>query len=515
MAHLATTRLLEELTSTITLIDVGARWGVVSPWNEFGSKGRIICFEADAEECERLNKLKDNEATIYVPLALADHDRGVTLNITDGVGCSSIYLPKRILYNEYPGLAIMRPIRTVTCPSTTLDHYCEQNHITSIDAMKLDTQGSELDVLKAATGILETVSLIDIEVEFNELYEGQPLFCDVDGFLRSRGFVLWRINNLAHYSNGLVEGANSGILIASEPGSFQTIEQDNGQLFWAQAHYVRREFVPTEPEAELETEQALKAAILVGQYGHWDLSLEILRKCGDPKLFGLLESMIKPCDPQMPVSDQLTRAHAEIAELRQKNAELQASHAKQVEESLRWFEATVGGGSGVALSSGRAGGAQERHSKPIWRSMWRLRHRKTAIALARQAARQKKWELAVRHYRDAVDQAPRSAALWLQYGHALKEAGKLETSERAYRHALECDNRMADTYLQLGHLLGLQNRHIEAGESYIRALRLAPRLQEALHSLQALGWASDDIDRAVHQPSSEVLAGSKNEHNVA
>jgi FkbM family methyltransferase len=389
MTHLATKSLLQELTSTITLVDVGARWGVVSHWNELGSKGRIICFEADAEECDRLNNLKENETATYVPFALADHDRGVTLNITEGVGCSSIYPPKRILYDEYPALAIMRPVRTVFCLSTTLDQYCEENNITVVDAIKLDTQGSELDVLQAATRILKTVSLIDIELEFNELYEGQPLFCDVDGFLRSHGFVLWRMNTLAHYSDGLVEGANSGIVIASEPGSFQTIEQDNGQLFWAQAHYVRREFVPTEPEAELDTEQALKAAILVGQYGHWDLSLEILRKCGDPKLFGLLKSMIKPCDPQMPVSDQLIRAHAEIAQLRQKNAELQASHAKQVEESLRWFEATVGGGSGVDLSSGRAGGAQERHSQPVWRSMWRLRHRKTAIALARHAARQK------------------------------------------------------------------------------------------------------------------------------
>ena len=514
MPHLATECLLEEVSSTITLIDVGARWGVVSSWNEFGSKGRLICFEADPEECERLNNLKENKTAIYVPLALANHDRGVSLNITDGVGCSSIYPPKRILYDEYPGLTIMRPVRTVTCPSITLDQYCASNGITSIDAIKLDTQGSELDVLKAATRILKTVSLIDIEVEFNELYEGQPLFCDVDYFLRSHGFVLWRMNNLAHYSKGLVEGANSGILIASEPGSFQTIGQDNGQLFWGQAHYVRREFAPTEPEVELDTEQALKAAILVGQYGHWDLSLEILRKSGDPKLFSLLASIIRPCGPQIPLRDQLTTAHAEIAELRRHNAELRAVLTKHAEESRRSFEATIEEGSGVDSSRAGPGSEPEHDSQPVWRSMWQLRHRKRAITLARCAARQERWELAVRYYRDAIDQAPRNAALWVQYGHALKEAGKFEASERAYQRALECDDRIADTHLQLGHLLGLQNRPIEAGESYIRALRLAPRLQDAFYALRSLGWASDDIDRAVYHPS-QVSARSRDEHNLA
>jgi Methyltransferase FkbM domain len=58
-----------------------------------------------------------------------------------------------------------------------------QNNINNVDAIKLDTQGSELDILRGATHVLPTVSLIDIEVEFNELYDGQPLFCDVDRFL--------------------------------------------------------------------------------------------------------------------------------------------------------------------------------------------------------------------------------------------------------------------------------------------------------------------------------------------
>jgi hypothetical protein len=45
--------------------------GAVSLWHEFGDKGRLICFEADPEECERLNSLSKLN-TLYVPVALAD-----------------------------------------------------------------------------------------------------------------------------------------------------------------------------------------------------------------------------------------------------------------------------------------------------------------------------------------------------------------------------------------------------------------------------------------------------------
>jgi len=54
-----------------------------------------------------------------------------------------------------------------------------------IDFMKLVIQGAELMALQNATTVLATTSVIQCEVEFVELYKGQPLFADVDSFLRS------------------------------------------------------------------------------------------------------------------------------------------------------------------------------------------------------------------------------------------------------------------------------------------------------------------------------------------
>ncbi len=289
MTHRATLALLDQLSSQITLVDAGARGGAASLWDEFGAQGRLICFEADAEECDRLNR--PGNGTAYIPYALAEHDRGVEVHITAGPACSSVYPPKPELYERYPGLGVMRPERTIYCPSITLDQYCAQSGIAGVDAIKLDTQGSELDILRGSFKTLQSVSLIDIEVVFNALYDGQPLFCDVDRFLRDRGFVLWRLTHLAFCSTGTIDSASPVQLDSVASAAYQIIPQENGQLFWGDAHYVRREFA-TVPDAHLDREQALKAAILVGQQGYWDLALEILRKSGDRKLRAVLGTIM-------------------------------------------------------------------------------------------------------------------------------------------------------------------------------------------------------------------------------
>src|SRR5579872_6024814 len=56
--------------------------------------------------------------------------------------------------------------------------------------------------------------------------------------------------------------------------------------------------------------------------------------------------------------------------------------------------------------------------------------------LAARAQRRGDWRRVARHYRAALRYRPRAAALWVQYGHALKESGRVGAAVGAYRRAI-------------------------------------------------------------------------------
>ena len=124
---------------------------------------------------------------------------------------------------------------------------------------------------------------------------------------------------------------------------------------------------------------------------------------------------------------------------------------------------------------------------------------KKLISRADRARDARDWVLAARYYREALDHKPDTPAIWVQYGHALKESGNVAEAENAYRKSLELDAEIADTHLQLGHALKIQGRRIEAGTAYLRALALDPALDHASVELRALGWTRGRIQLALRR----------------
>ena len=257
----------------LNFVDVGARWGVQSRFAV--SKARIICFEPDGDECARLAQNAPPNVR-YLPYGLADCAGSQTLYITREPACSSIYAPVRNLYRCYPQLSCIEPVRTVKIDCKAFDEVARLEALGPVTAMKLDTQGSELAILRGAKDALKTCSLIDIEVEFNPIYEGQALFCDIDRFLRDQGFVLWQLENLVHYSPEHMQAARRDFGIANDPER-HAVEFPGGQLFWSQAQYVRATY-PRTSSATIHETEGVRAAVAASLYGFYDLAIEILRK---------------------------------------------------------------------------------------------------------------------------------------------------------------------------------------------------------------------------------------------
>jgi FkbM family methyltransferase len=226
------------LERPVVAIDVGCRDGVRPEWRELGPHARLVGFDPDPAECARLNDTAhDHTQERYEPLALAASDGEATLYLTADPQSSSLYPPDPCALRRYPELWRHEPRGTQTIPTTTIDSWARGAELGAIDALKIDVQGAELDVLRGAERSLSSVRVIETEVEFQALYEGQPVFTDVDRFLRERGFGLWRLREIHHC--GLSPA------LRAEPvfgvGDYVEHTRLGGQIAWANAVYVREE----------------------------------------------------------------------------------------------------------------------------------------------------------------------------------------------------------------------------------------------------------------------------------
>lgn len=186
--------------------------------------------------------------------------------MTQDPACSSLYAPIPDVIAEFPELEVTQLVRTEEVKLKRLDVWCAGQQ-TRPHAMKLDVQGAELDVLRGSVGVLSDVVMIELEVEFNRIYAEQPLFADVDAFLRARGFRLWRLGQLVHYSRGRV----SQTTVIQDLQAFDSqrvgFAAAGGEVFWAHAWYVAGDVLTGASE-----ERRLRAALASAAFGFEDLA---------------------------------------------------------------------------------------------------------------------------------------------------------------------------------------------------------------------------------------------------
>lgn len=225
----------------LVVVDVGCRWGFADQFIQCLDNFRLYGFDPDKEECERLDKLYASDRIKLVPFGLADHIGSARLFLTKEPACSSLYEPDPQLTDNYSALDCARKTGETEIEVTTLDQWSDDSGVKYIDYIKIDTQGSELLVLNGARHALDNVRALNVEVEFNPIYQGQPLFADVDNFLRQQGFVLWKLTNFVHYGLNGESSIEVGEDRIHYDQNSQIIQKHGGQLFWADAHYVRAE----------------------------------------------------------------------------------------------------------------------------------------------------------------------------------------------------------------------------------------------------------------------------------
>jgi FkbM family methyltransferase len=204
--------------------DVGARWGIEEPWKFFRSIISIISFEPDNEEYESLKIDKDTKDMLY-SYALSNKKMNMSLNLTKSRGCSSLYKPNYEFLKNYSDADRFQIESTAKVATTSLDNLYNDKIFTNCDFIKIDVQGAELDILKGGEKFLqENILGIQVEVEFQPLYENQPLFSDVDSFIRNHlGLQIQDLRkSYWKYPEGINIGANKGQLVFGDALYFRS-----------------------------------------------------------------------------------------------------------------------------------------------------------------------------------------------------------------------------------------------------------------------------------------------------
>ena len=254
-------RLFPELPG-ITALDIGAS-DVEGPppyasWQNDPSFS-LVGFEPSPEEFEKLQAAAavansgNRHRKTYLPYALGDGNEA-ELKICRVAGMTSLLEPDLDLLGHFFGFGEWsQVVKRIPISTRRLDDLVE---IERADYLKLDVQGSELLILQNGTRVLSGAVCVHIEVNFVPFYHRQPLFAEIDQFLRGQGFLFHRFTPIISrtFPPFLIDG---------------DIYRGLSQQLWADAIYFR----PFVEFDRLPVEALLRTALIAHDlYGSLDLA---------------------------------------------------------------------------------------------------------------------------------------------------------------------------------------------------------------------------------------------------
>lgn len=214
---------------------------------------KIIGFEIDKRVCDKMNS-EASEGIKYYPYALGKANEKKKLYNTQAPMCTSLYKPNEKLISLYNNLDFAYLKNETEIETITLDNFISKNSIDNLDFIKIDTQGSELDIFNGGKNSLKNVIKIICEVEFVPIYEDQPLFGDVNKFLNENGFMFNKFLGLSGR--------------ALKPLILNKDLNKASQHMWSDAVFIKN----IEVIQNLSDDKLLKLSILSAAYFSMDLS---------------------------------------------------------------------------------------------------------------------------------------------------------------------------------------------------------------------------------------------------
>lgn len=173
-----------------TYFDVGANIGQTGQMlrnNKFD--GTIVSFEPLSSARVELLKASANDPKwIVAPaMALGNENGSVDMYVSKATDMSSMAPPSEELLAAIPNT---KAVSKETVPLARFDSVADEWLAHSKKPfLKIDAQGHDLAVLEGASGVLDKIAGVQIEMSLFPLYEGEPDYRVICQYLHERGFV--------------------------------------------------------------------------------------------------------------------------------------------------------------------------------------------------------------------------------------------------------------------------------------------------------------------------------------
>ncbi len=191
----------------LRLVDVGGAGGVQPRWGAYADRIIPVAFEPNPAEAAKLrDTLKHTFASALVIEAALSNVVGThDLNITRFWGCTSLRKPNWDILSKYRIAPAFEVTSTSSVACTRYDALQWAGEVPPPDAIKIDVQGFEYEVLQGFGGLLQTCLGIELETHVYPIYHDQKLLHHLMGLLSDFGFVLRKLTQVSSFDGDVVE----------------------------------------------------------------------------------------------------------------------------------------------------------------------------------------------------------------------------------------------------------------------------------------------------------------------
>ena len=263
------------------LIDVGCSGGIDALWRSFGAHLRAYGLDPDVAECRRLQSLEANPRIRYFPVPIGLPDDSEFLRSKNAYERANSPYEHSVMRRSTNLDTRFRTPSTVAGQGVPaefaetarvgLTEFLRQQELPSVDFVKVDTDGHDLEVLLSGEPSIENAQIMGFLVEC--MYQGSDhdtsnTFHNIDRFMKRHGFMIYGMT-INKYSRAVLPA----------PFVYQFPAQTtSGQPAWGDVVFLRDLAAPELRKyvADFSAEKIIKLACLYEIFQVPDCAVELI-----------------------------------------------------------------------------------------------------------------------------------------------------------------------------------------------------------------------------------------------